>query len=305
MITQLPRDPAPAHVATEVVQLPAVYLAADRASIDGQRLAIGFRAAQLIALVFAAVLGAIPASIGRVQWGALVDGVLFGTVGLVEATILTLQPDRSWYQGRAVAESVKSLAWRYAVGGQPFPRVDGGAGKVDALLGQRLRQILTDFQDVHLAPLAETSEEITHWMRSLRASALATRKRDYQKQRIESQRTWYATKALWNQRRSVFWSIAMLAIQSLGIVGAILKGAGLVDLRLVGILAAVAASALAWVQIKQHATLAQSYSHAAHELSAIDASIASVHTEADWATFVDDAESAISREHMAWQAKRS
>ena len=298
-------DPALAHATTDVVQLPAVYLASDRASASGQRLALGFRASQLIALVLAAGLGAIPTSGGTVEWGALLAGVLFGMVGLVEATILTLQPERTWYQGRAVAESVKSLAWRYAVAGMPFGKSDATGGNTDLHLAQRLREILNDFQDVRLVPLETPSDEITQWMRSLRALSLPTRKRVYQKERIENQRTWYATNALRNQRRSVYWSIAMLVIQTLGIFGAILKGIGVIEFEALGILAAVAASALAWLQIKQHATLAQSYSHAAHELSAIEASIAPVHQEADWASFVDDAESAISREHTAWQAKRS
>ena len=297
-------DAALAPVATDEVQLPAVYVAADQASGSGQRLALGFRASQLVALVLAAVLGAFPATAGKVQWPALLAGVLFGMVGLVEATILTLQPERTWYQGRAVAESVKSLAWRYAVAGLPFGKQDAGADNPDLRLAQRLREILNDFQDVHVVPLETPADEITHWMRTVRSSSLPHRKHTYQKHRIENQRSWYATNALRNQRRSVFWSIAMLLIQTLGIIGAILKGIGTIDFEALGILAAVAASALAWLQIKQHATLTQSYSHAAHELSAIEASIAPVHQEPDWAAFVDDAESAISREHTAWQAKR-
>ncbi len=298
-------EAAVAPVAPDVVQLPAVYVAADRASGGGQRLALGFRASQLVALVLAAVLGAIPGGGGKVQWGALLAGVLFALVGLVEATILTLQPERTWYQGRAVAESVKSLAWRFAVAGLPFGKSESGAGNPDVHMAQRLREILNDFQDVHLVPLETPGDEITHWMRALRASSQAVRKRVYQKQRIEDQRNWYASNALRNQRRSVFWSIALLVIQSLGIFGAILKGIGVIDFEALGILSAVAASALAWLQIKQHATLSQAYSHAAHELSAIEASISPIHQEADWASFVDDAESAISREHTAWQAKRS
>ena len=97
----------------------------------------------------------------------------------------------------------------------------------------------------------------------------------------------------------------MLAIQSLGLGGALLKGTGLIDFDALGILAAAAASVLAWLQIKQHATLAQSYSHAAHELSTIGALIDSVQSEAEWGRFVNDAENAISREHTAWRARRS
>ena len=97
----------------------------------------------------------------------------------------------------------------------------------------------------------------------------------------------------------------MLAIQSLGLAGALLKGTGLIDFDALGILAAAAAAVLAWLQIKQHATLAQSYSHAAYELSTIGALIDSVQSEAEWGRFVNDAENAISREHTAWRARRS
>ena len=36
---------------------------------------------------------------------------------------LVNRPERTWYEGRAVAKSGKTLGWRYAVGGEPF-RVD-------------------------------------------------------------------------------------------------------------------------------------------------------------------------------------
>src|SRR3989442_6557709 len=112
-------DAVLAPAAHDAVQLPAVYLAADNASGSGQRLALGFRASQLIALVLAAVLGAIPATGGKVQWPALLAGALFGMVGLVEATILSLHPERTWIQGRAVSESVKLFALCHTVSGLP------------------------------------------------------------------------------------------------------------------------------------------------------------------------------------------
>src|SRR4030081_806977 len=84
-------------------QLPALYQAADRASRSGQQLWVRLRAAQLLLVVLAAPLGAVPLAYGGVLWGALLAGFAFAAAGLIEATILTVQPDKAWYQGRAVA----------------------------------------------------------------------------------------------------------------------------------------------------------------------------------------------------------
>jgi hypothetical protein len=50
--------------------------------------------------------------------------------------------------------------------------------------------------------------------------------------------------------------------------------------------------------------LAEAYAVTAHELAAIESRINEPTTEAGWASFVDDAESAISREHVLWRARR-
>jgi hypothetical protein len=294
---------APTGILT-AVELPSVYVAADRSSRSQQRLSLWLRRVQLVTLVLAAALGAVGVRTGSVEWGPLLAGVAFVVAGLLEATILTVQPERGWYGGRAVAESVKTLAWRYAVAGEPFAQSEK-SDEADALFLQRVTQILDEFREIGVLPALGHTHEITGWMRALRTRPLTDRKDSYQRDRIEDQRVWYANRARWNHGRSVWWSIAMLAIQSLGLGGALLKGVGIIDFDALGILASAAASVLAWLQIKQHATLAQSYSHAAHELSTIEALIGAVRLEAEWGRFVNDAENAISREHTAWRARRS
>jgi hypothetical protein len=294
---------APAAAITES-QFPALYQAADRASKTGQQMSMRLRAAQLLLVVLAALLGAIPLAYGGLLWGALLAGFAFAAAGLIEATILTVQPDKSWYQGRAVAESVKSLAWRYAVGGRPFSQADPASNAADAVLTERFQQVLADFETVRILPTSNAADEITDWMRQVRSSSLTDRRAAYKRDRIEDQRTWYSTKARWHQSRSMAWSFGLLVVQTLGVVGAVLKGTGKLDFDLLGVMAAITAAAVAWLQIKQHATLSQSYAHAAHELSAIQTLVPTIHTEGDWARFVDNAETAISREHTAWRAKR-
>jgi hypothetical protein len=260
---------------------------------------------QLLLLVLAAMFAIVPIAFRGFHWGALLAGVAFGAAFLIETTILTIQPEKVWYQGRAVAESIKSLAWRFAVGGSPFGRSLAPAHDVDQPFSQRLRQVLAEFESVSLIPTDDTAGEITAWMRHRRASSLTARKETYRRGRIEEQRQWYASKARWNQRRSNAWSISLLIVQTLGVTSAILRGTGVIDLDLLGVMAAIAASGVAWLQIKQHATLTQSYSQAANELSSIGTLVETIENEGDWARFVDDAEGAISREHTAWRAKRS
>ena len=68
--------------------------------------------------------------------------------------------------------------------------------------------------------------------------------------------------------------------------------------------AALASSFIAWLQVKQHQELAQSYNLASHELSFILAQERYVRTDEDLSNFVLDSENAISREHTLWIARR-
>ena len=125
-------------------------------------------------------------------------------------------------------------------------------------------------------------------MQQLRGADLAARRAAYGADRLENQRAWYAAKASHNE----------------GLTGAILKATGSVDINLLGLLAAAAAGAAAWLQAKEHATLANAYGIAAQELGVIRMRLAKPSDEADWAAFVEDAEEAISREHTVWLARR-
>jgi hypothetical protein len=59
--------------------------------------------------------------------------------------------------------------------------------------------------------------------------------------------------------------------------------------------------------VKQYQTLARSYAVASAELGAIDVKITGnpAWEEAAWASFVNEAEEAISREHVSWRASRA
>jgi hypothetical protein len=141
-------------------------------------------------------------------------------------------------------------------------------------------------------------------MRATRGKPLAERKQLYRESRIDDQRRWYSGKAKSNDSLAQRWGYAIVAIQGVGAIGAFFKALGIIELDLLAVVSAIAASALAWLQIKQHRVVAESYSLAANELSAVVALIDKHDSEDSWARFVDEAEKAISREHTAWKAVR-
>jgi hypothetical protein len=286
------------------VDLPPLAVAASNASMGAQRMHSRGTLAYLGLLVAAAVFGAIryrpdPASL---DYSALAALVCFVLAALVAGFLASTRPDRTWYDGRAAAESVKTLAWRYAVGGNPFP-LPGSDGPADAFFAERLKEIIKTLRYVNLGT-GTAAPQITPWMRASRSASSDERRRCYEVGRIEEQQTWYSTRASWNERRASKFALAGLGLTALGVLLALGRAVGVIDADLLGVVSASAAALTAWLQVKQHEALARAYAVAAHELGTIRSLIGQSESGADWARFVDAAEEAISREHTLWLASR-
>src|ERR1700690_4448063 len=96
---------------------PALFLAADSASRTAQKRHLRFTGVILGALVASAALGALSGVFPSVSKAL----ALASTAGAAISFMLTamrkaLKPEKLWYSGRAVAESAKSMAWRYMTG---------------------------------------------------------------------------------------------------------------------------------------------------------------------------------------------
>ena len=276
---------------------PAIFHAADDASVSSQRWFLRLSACRLWALVIVAALAALAVLIDR--WAAIIALVPISIAVFVEVLLLAWRPDRRWYQARAVAESAKTLAWRYQVGGWPLGlrMTDDEAA---AELIARLRGLLGQFQDLSLPPTQQ--DQVTPTMRRLRSSPLVERIAEYQRARIQDQRAWYASKADSNRKRATWFQVGLVAIELAAFAMAILTAAYGLSVSVYSILAAFAMAGVGWLQIKQHRSMANAYSLASHDLAAINSTIDSVHGEDAWEEFVDQAEDAISREHTLWLA---
>jgi hypothetical protein len=304
----------PAHGADPTTQptltdqdLPALFGAANYTSISAQRQFLGATRLRLVLLVAAAAAAAGAGRVqGEINWFAFAGAALLLTAAIVELYILRDRPDRRWYEGRAAAESTKTLGWRYAVAGAPFALDAMPQRQADRLLIDRLEEVLTDLDDLSFDPRHSTAQQITPAMRGLRASSLEQRKAAYEAQRIQDQLGWYANNSARHERQARRLTWVVLALEILGAIGGLLLAVrpDLPVANVLGVAATAAAAVGAWLQAKQHHTMARAYAVAAQELSSIRSLIGWQETEQQWSQFVDEAETAISREHTLWRANR-
>lgn len=285
--------------------LPALYQDANANSLDAQQRFLKFTRLGLVAVVIAAGAGAVSITVGSADVGGIVAAIAFISAVLLRAFLLKDRPEKIWYDGRAAAESAKTTAWRYAVGGEPFGRALTDKEANERFV-QRLWEIPSELDPRCIVPSSQTPrDDITNGMKELRTSTLDERKKAYRDGRIRDQRNWYSGKAQWNIRRAKAWNTILISIEIVGAGAAILKAASLIDVGILGFAGALVAAGTSWLQTKQHTNLAEAYTVAARELSLIDTLLPSCIRDEDWTEFVGQAEEAISREHTLWIASRT
>ena len=263
-----------------MLALPGLHDAASRTSRSGKNTYLRLILISLVALTAASIAGAVA---GR---GAAIAAIAFFLLASSLRFYLTAnRPERSWYDGRALAESVKTLAWRYAVGGHPFP-ISLPPEELDRRYIATIQRLLGSLRGVYLTPYAEGSSTISTSMRESRALTLEERRDRYLAGRIEAQERWYGSRAASSQRRYQLWAVGTLALEFGGVLGGVVIVATDISFDLLGIFAAAAAATLAWVETNQYANLAHSYSNAAQELAAVRSLASHVNTEGAWAEYV-------------------
>lgn len=291
---------------TSAPDFPEAFNSADAFSLQGQHRTIrGTSARLLLAMVATLCLSLAPlwpteiSDHREIEVTGIVAAMLFLVAFIVELWQLKLRPEQDWYDGRAVAESAKTLAWRYAVGGDPYP-LDLETAEED--FARDVRALGTDLEA--LRPAVARGSSPTQWMVGLRGTDLITRSDAYLRQRVRDQEEWYTRKAEYNRRRARMWSLTLLSAEALGVVLALLKSLSIVRIDLASLAAAVIASGVAWLGLKQHEAIGAAYALASSELGSVHVRLLEVESEARWAEEVGSAEEAISREHTMWRASR-
>jgi hypothetical protein len=279
---------------------PALYRSADSLSLASQTHFFRALRGHLVMLVVAAILSIV--SIPHWSVAALQLIALLGALGC-SIYLFSMRPDRLWYAGRAVAESIKTVTWRYVCRAEPFQKDDSNARND---FRQTLKAIVEQNREV-CQSLTEhlDGDQFTPVMEQMRSRSLEERRATYADCRIKDQLAWYARKAAFNRRMSKGFFWALIATNSVAVLCAILRIV-IVDQPFwpTDVFVAAAASLLSWMQAKRFSELAASYALAAHEISLIKGQSLLPDTPEKFSLFVGDAENAFSREHTQWVARK-
>lgn len=282
---------------------PALFRSADAASNGFQKSFLRLIKLEYGLLILAAIL-AVP-NISEATWYAATAFVLL----LSGATLLTRsiwKPEQHWYKARALAESVKTLAWRYAMGAHPFDHATAAENRLE-LKENFSRLVKLNPESVERLPSdAAADDQVTAEMERLRALPLPERRAYYQEYRVQEQRKWYRDKSAENKKIARRWLIV-------GVIGYVLAiGLSLAriawpdwELWPIEPLIVAAGSIVGWVQIKKFNELAASYAVTAQEIGMINITLESDASVNSFSDFVNEAEGAFSREHTSWLARQA
>ncbi len=229
--------------------LPGYWKSADAAALRGQKWSLRYQKGRLGGALLAALSSAIAWRTGTVDLAATLIAGGFFIAFVCEIASWIHKPEVEWYLGRALAESVKTLAWRYAVAADPFgPHLD--QGQAHQVMRKRLQEVAAATND--LITVEADPPEFTDRMEELRQAPFPQRREAYLKGRTEDQRQWYAAKARYNRHRALIWRIALVTAEVVALVLASLRIVAGSSVNFAGLLAAVIGAGAAWMALKQH-----------------------------------------------------
>jgi hypothetical protein len=248
--------------------LPALFRSADSLSSRGRIRRRNFFIVFLICDLGAAFCSAFEDH----PRGLSIAALVLLTVGLT-GTIALLQesPEADWYRGRALAESVKTLSWRYMMCAEPYSH-GLPPGEADRKLIQELSALLSFYLNL----------------------------------RLKDQKRWYSRSADRAHKWLTRCRWTLVGIQLCLVLTAISTLPWpRQPFSAVGLMSALAASVIAWQHMNEFGGLAVAYNLTAHELAGQESLIGPVDTNKSLEDFVLNAERAISREHTLWRARRT
>lgn len=295
--------------------LPALYTAWDRASSRAQTAHLASNKNLLLLLIVGAAVGAVPGATESVIPEHWRDSVRQGSSALAAGSLaLSLwltsvlrgaKKAETWYDGRALAESAKSMGWKYMMRAEPYGPAHSDAD-ADRLFCDDLRHLLSDAGRETLWAGSDSAdgEQITPKMRGLRALPIEGRLATYKSWRIAAQRAWYKARSAQHEQAASNWFRAVVIVNvaalGLSLLAIFSSAAG----ALVGVVTTCASAAIAWAQIHRYDELAHSYAFTSHEMGLLEPRAKTAASEDELARFVADCENAISREHTMWRARR-
>lgn len=291
------------NIKIEDQDYPALFRSADQASIKAQSSYLATIRWYLISLIAGALFTLLADA-------NPINGIIATILFLASLFLFIFQQNRKndtvWYNGRAVAESVKTRTWRFMMKAIPYQDYDS-LEEVSEAFSKNLYDILHQNRELgsHIGGEEAAGDQITDKMRKVRAMDFKERAEIYLRERIDDQRNWYARKSEFNKKTAHRWFISLVIIHA-AIIALLLYKIYQPELRYLPIETFIVAAGalLTWIQLKRFQELATAYALAAHEIGIIKSSINRINDDKSLSDFVQDAENAFSREHTQWVARK-
>ena len=284
------------------MEYPSLHTISSYYSAEQQRKYKGLFRANLILLCIASLASAVSTLVNWALWiaAAAILGSFFVWLAMEHSDSC-----RDWFFSRAIAESIKTMAWRYAMKAPPYA-ASLSKNEAVVLFEAEIEEVVAsagatadrlDFSEGPIVP-------ITTSMNATRELNWQERKECYLEDRVKDQRQWYSKKAEMNRDKSKTRSNLVLLLQGAAIALVVFAAiAGISDFS--GFVLTLTASLLAWIQMQQHSSLSISYGSAAKELALIEGKFENVQSEEAFVALVDQAELAMSREHTLWVSRNA
>jgi hypothetical protein len=282
--------------------LPLLFRQSDQRALRHQRESFRSVRKHLTVLLLATGAAALAEQIPN-HVGAVCAAALYGLTIAVGLHASHRRARAQWQAHRAVAETVKSLAWQYMAQGGAFP---SGVADPDGLFAERIEERLRElrtcgWQDFRLGAGERGVGQITARMREVRAKPFAARRDIYLRDRLLEQAVWYRNRSVRSHRAAARWSAVTALMTLFALVAAVLRSAGVIaDWDLAGFLSACAATGVAWQEMRRHRPLTYAHSLIEQDLETARIAMSTTVSEAGWANAVAEAERLVSPAHTEW-----
>ena len=280
---------------------PQLYRAADNLSIQHQkehfRLLFGYLSSLVIGSAISIFCnGTIANSISLLLF--ILSAVLF-------AISKILNPLDLWYNGRAVAESVKSMTWKWMMKAEPYQDIalETAFSNFKNDLHCLLHQNKTLFS--HYQNEDRGFDCISEKMKEVRKSTAKDRLSFYNRNRVENQLNWYRIKTKRFHKLYIIYSL-IVAIFYAAIIILMIVNISMPNMSLpIELISAFVTSIVSWMEAKKYNELSCAYSLAVNDISIINANMLEGDvTDNEVSEYVINSENAFSREHTQWIARK-
>ncbi len=281
---------------------PILFKIADTKSKKSQNIFIRLNIFILLLLILSSVSSiytTVPKNITTFSTICLILSTLFNIY------ILFFRPEKSWYEGRAIAESVKTLTWKFITNTKPF-KISLQQEKAEQIFNENLKKIIGQRRDFYIliGQNYPDGNMISDEMISIRNCSFEERKKKYVEDRIQDQINWYSYKTKQNALNKNIALGLIIGFQILAIFFFIFEKNLFINYSFTSILITMTSVFMTWLQLKRFQELTDAYGITATELKFIKEKSKFILDDNQLEKYVDDTETAISREHTLWLARR-